>query len=317
MTEISVVMPVRNGGDSFRRTLVSLESQDLRDGSWEAIIVDDGSSQPVEHEFARELSAEFPKKILRLEGKGNRPRARNIGLEASSGSAILMMDADLEFDEDLVYAHLLHHRRKTADVIMGARVDAWQDTPSRFHKWADSRAMGGRPAGPFPWRYCITGNLSLQKALLESIGGSDENIVTYGGEDTELGYRFMRAGATFHWAPDIRVNHLNTITLERYVRRMFEYGKGNLRYLLEKHPGMGNLLGNQWALPLFARPRGTLTIVMRLVTRITLQPWLYRLVLRWMNRFGMPGFLFTYLSVGGCILGLQDRDFAQCTGLYA
>ncbi len=311
MIDISVLIPVRNGGDHFRTTLVCLGSQKTADAVMEIVIVDDGSDQPVAVEFANELPSEVHIQVIRLEGEGNRPRARNIALKASSGSVILMMDADLDFNDDLVIRHLNHHRSGVADVVMGARIDAWRENPTRFQKWSDSRAMGGKPAGFFPWNYCITGNFSIRRSLIEQVGGSDESIISYGGEDTELGYRFLMAGATFYWDPDIQVRHLDEIDLDRYAGRMVTYGQNNLRYLLAKHSGIESLLGNQWVKPIFASPRRPRYMVMRLVTRITVNPCVYRIFLAWMKRVGFPMFIFTYISVAGCILGLQGRDFMR------
>jgi len=283
----------------------------MADAEMEIVIVDDGSDLPAAIEFADDLPPDVQLQVLRVDGEGNRPRARNIALKASSGNVILMMDADLDFDDDLVIRHLNHHRSGVADVVMGARIDAWRENPTRFQKWSDSRAMGGSPADFFQWNYCITGNLSIRRSLIEQVGGSDESIITYGGEDTELGYRFLLAGATFYWDPDIQVRHLDEIDLDRYAGRMVTYGKNNLRYLLAKHPGIEFLLGNQWAKSIFAFPRKLQYMVMRLVTGITVHPWIYRLVLAWMKKFGFPMFLFTYISVAGCILGLQGRDFRR------
>ncbi len=55
MIDISVLIPVRNGGALFRRTLVCLASQRMADAEMEIVIVDDGSNLPVAIEFADDL----------------------------------------------------------------------------------------------------------------------------------------------------------------------------------------------------------------------------------------------------------------------
>ena len=207
MIDISVLIPVRNGGVHFRRTLACLSSQKMADAVMEIVIADDGSDQPVAVEFADDLPTEVQLQVVRVEGEGNRPRARNIALKVSAGNVILMMDADLDFDDDLVIRHLNHHRSGIANVVMGARVDAWREKPTRFQMWSDSRAMGGKPADFFPWNYCITGNLSIRRSLIEQVGGSDESIISYGGEDTELGYRLYKNNNLLYLLEEI-VYHL-------------------------------------------------------------------------------------------------------------
>jgi GT2 family glycosyltransferase len=219
-----------------------------------------------------------------------------------------MMDGDLEFDSDLVYSHLDHHRRGTADVVMGPTCDTWRPKPSRFQKWADSRSMGGRSAGPFPWRYFKTGNISVRRDLVDCVGGFDESMIQYGGEDTELGYRLWKSGATFHWDPGIVARHQSEIDVRMHAERMITYGRTVLTYTLSKHPDIEFLLGNQWIGPVFRRPRRPSYLILRALTPILLLPAIYRATLWWAQKVGVPRFLFTYVSVGGCMIGLSGRS---------
>lgn len=46
------------------------------------------------------------------------------------------------------------------------------------------------------WMFGTTGNMSAPAALIADVGGFDESLTGWGVEDTELHYRFVRAGAT-------------------------------------------------------------------------------------------------------------------------
>lgn len=312
--EISVQIPVRDGGTLFSATLGCLARQDTRGVPWELVVVDDGSVIPVEKEFQRQLSG-MPGnaivRVLRTEGPGNRPRARNQALSAGSAPVALLMDGDLEFGPDLLLRHLERRSETGALFLMGARVNAHSPGATPWQKWFDSRAMGARPPGPFPWKYFITGNLSVHAGKLMAAGGFDPAIDRYGGEDIEAGLRLWKAGEVFHWDPEIRVNHMDFVSPGRHAEKMREYGATGLRYTLEKHPEAAGLLGSHWVLPLFSPPVKPGTIVMRLLCRPALSPLVYRMVLRFMERRGRPRAGFTYLSVAACLMGLSGRDFRK------
>ncbi len=312
--EISVQIPVRDGGDLFLGTLECLARQRTDGIPWELVIVDDGSRVPVEREFEGILSS-FPRgadlRILRREGPGSRPEARNLALKAGRAPVALLMDGDLAFEPDLLAGHLRERESAGAEFLMGARVNAHSPGATRWQKWFDSRAMGNRPSGPFPWKYFITGNLSVNPEKLLSAGGFDPGIDRYGGEDIEAGLRLWKRGAVFHWNPGITVRHMDTVTVEGHSRKMLEYGATGLKRTLDLHPEAAGLLGSNWVKPMFSRPADPGTVLMRLLCRVALAPGFYRGVLRYMARHGRPMAGFTYLSVGACLIGLSGRDFRK------
>ncbi len=307
--EISVQIPVRNGDENFILSMDSLRNQDMRGIPWEIIVIDDGSRIPVEQQFDLTFPEEVSVKVIRLETSGNRPAARNRGWQEAAAPISFISDGDIRFPSDILRRHLEIHREGLGDVIMGARINTWKKDSSPWQRWFDTRAMGNREAGRFSPRYFVTGNISLPTRLLESTGGFDPRIDRYGGEDTELGFRLARQGVTFYWNPDLRVDHLDTVTVREHSRKMIEYGSSGLKYTLKKIPESAGMLGSDWVKPLFDAPAYPGTVLMRLVVKIALLPSVYRCVLAWMEKVGAPDFLFTYLSVGACLMGLSGRDF--------
>ncbi len=81
--EISVQVPVKNGGEVFKKFLQSLARQDIRQ-PWELVIVDDGSDTSVQEEYCIELEDLkdiCSLKVIRMDPGGNRPAARNVALQ--------------------------------------------------------------------------------------------------------------------------------------------------------------------------------------------------------------------------------------------
>lgn len=302
---LSVQVPVRDPGAEMSLFLGSLAGQEGLDFDWELVLADDGSDPPVSGRFDLEVCGATRVRVVRLEGTGNRPAARNAALEASEGPVSLLADADLRFAPDVLKAHADAHRAGRADVFRGARINAWSPRATPWQKWFDTRAGNLAPAGPMPWRHLVTGNVSIRTRLLIESGGMDPSIVTYGGEDTELGYRLFRMGASFCRDPTVRAYHLDSVTVRKHSEKMAEYGAGGLRRFLDAHPEAGGLLGSRWMAPVFSEPAALAPV--RLAVRLALLRPLYRCVLAWMEKAGRPRIMFTYLSVGAVLRGLSGR----------
>ena len=95
---LSVVVPVREGGEQLRRVLRALTLSDLPRKSWELIVVDDASTDD-----SPSIAAEYADLVIRLTGQPRGPAyARNRGFETSRGSYVAFVDADV-----LVHPHTL------------------------------------------------------------------------------------------------------------------------------------------------------------------------------------------------------------------
>jgi glycosyltransferase AglI len=307
--EISVQIPVKNGGDGFRSCLDSLREQDTGGACWELVIVDDNSAVPVEQDFDMRFPHHVRVNVIRSSGDGNRPEARNSGWRVATAPLSFLSDGDIRFPENILLKHLEMHARNFGEVIMGARINSWMKDATPWQRWFDTRGMGRSKAGKFPARYFVTGNISLPTDLLRGSGGFDPAIDMYGGEDTEFGLRLSRENISMYWDPDLKVYHLDRVTVREHSRKMVEYGGSGLKYTLGKIPEAEGLLGSNWVKPLLSAPVNPVMVTIRILTRFALIPSVYRCVLGWMERVGKPSILFTYLSVGGCLLGLSGRNF--------
>ncbi len=89
--EISVVIPVRNGGARLNEALDSIAAQTF--GDWECLIVDDGSTDGSRRAAEERASADARFKTLSVGGAGL-VAALNAGLRAASAPLIARMDAD-------------------------------------------------------------------------------------------------------------------------------------------------------------------------------------------------------------------------------
>ena len=228
---VSVVIPYYNRRRELILTLAGLVEQSYPLTLLEVVIADDGSEEPPEvPSFASQaLSIE----VIRQERMGfGAPRARNAGVRQSSGEILVFLDSDMIPEREHIEAHLRWHHATSDAVTIGRRVHAdfeeitASEVQSATRDDELGRLMADRhviePAwianhlnrtasltkGPDDyWRIMSGGNLAVGRALYDEVGGSDESFNQWGGEDNELGYRLVQAGALVVPEPRARCWH--------------------------------------------------------------------------------------------------------------
>jgi polyisoprenyl-phosphate glycosyltransferase len=119
--EYSIVVPVYNEEDSLAELVRRLTGLlDRLDGPGETILVDDGSSDR-SYELMLEAHEADPRlKILRLSRNFGHQLAVTAGLDAASGDAVIVMDADLQ-DPPEVVPDLIARWREGYEVVYAVR----------------------------------------------------------------------------------------------------------------------------------------------------------------------------------------------------
>jgi Glycosyl transferase family 2 len=185
----AVVIPTRGRPERLGRLLDALD----REGAEEVVVVLDGADPAAEWVLAGRGPA------VRVERHAT-PRgpaaARNTGWRAARAAEIAFTDDDCEPAPGWLAALAAVE----GDVVCG-RVEPHPAERARLGPF--SRTLGVSQAGPwFP-----TANVRYPRALLERLGGFDEAFPFPAGEDTDLAWRALEAGATTAYAPDALVWH--------------------------------------------------------------------------------------------------------------
>jgi glycosyltransferase involved in cell wall biosynthesis len=224
----SVLIPTYNRAELLRRTLDSLVRQDLPATRFEVLVIDDGSSDHTA-ELARSYSDRLALRYFFQPDEGWRvAQARNVGLAHAAGAVCVMVDSGVLLHSGCLAAHLASHQQAEEPVAVigyaygfgtdGAEAaemirtldsggpddpDAaiglmrqtgrWPDVRERFYaKYGDEFADL-----PAPWILYWTCNVSAPTDRLRAVGGFDEEIRSWGGEDLDLGYRLHLDGVRF------------------------------------------------------------------------------------------------------------------------
>ncbi|MFN8222214.1 MAG: glycosyltransferase [Gaiellales bacterium] len=197
MTLVSVVIPARNAEATLAETIDSLRAQAHPD--WEAIVVDDGSSDGTP-ELARRLAEAEPRvRVVTGEGKGV-GAARNLGLAEAMGEYVLFLDADdLILPEHLASTSApLDRDPETVATHCGwARLNPSGELSVVVHPTVDGDLFAAfAHSCVFPIHACL-----VRTDVVRRFGAFDTALVTC--EDWDLWLRVARSGRPFALEPAV------------------------------------------------------------------------------------------------------------------
>src|SRR3954452_1930420 len=194
MTDISIVVPTRNRANRLRALLASLAEQD--GPPFEVIVVDNASEDDTLAAVAEaDEAVDAHVRELQLP-KPHRPAvARNRGWRSARGELVVFTDDDVVAAPGWLAALHAAHERDPDALVQGRT----EPDPREAHRLsAFSRSQSA--SGPGPWFQ--TCNIAYPRALLERLGGFDETFWEAAGEDTDLGWRGVEAGARGIYEPN-------------------------------------------------------------------------------------------------------------------
>ena len=145
---ISVVVPLRNEEESLGPLLAELRAVlDARGEPWEAVFVDDGSTDGSFHALTR-LHAQHPNvRVVRLRRNFGKAAALAAGFEQAAGDVVVTMDGDGQ-DDPREIPRLLAKLDEGFDLVTGwkarRRDPITRRLPSKLFNWVTSRVSGVR-----------------------------------------------------------------------------------------------------------------------------------------------------------------------------
>lgn len=128
---VSIVIPVLNEAETVQLMLARLDSA-LRDVAWEAIFVDDGSTDETAAILERFAAQDKRVKLLRFSRNFGPQAAVTAGLDFAGGDAVVVMDGDLQDPPELL-PRMLDLFRQGYDIVSPKRISREGET--RFKRW--------------------------------------------------------------------------------------------------------------------------------------------------------------------------------------
>ncbi|HEV7179481.1 MAG TPA: glycosyltransferase, partial [Candidatus Baltobacteraceae bacterium] len=206
--------------------------------SYELLVCDSNSTDGTAG-FLAAVAADHPQVRHLPNAYTGRAMARNAGIAAAQGDVVLFNDSDILASPDLLRRHLEHHRTQQNIAVVGWEVQVKDLDDYAFKRdHFDARGSLHKPTRTqLPWLYFLTGNASVRRNDLLSVGCFDESFTGYGHEDLELGYRLQKAGIRILYEPKAVNYHCQDVPHDDQKEKMKLAGRSTARFY-RKHPDL-------------------------------------------------------------------------------
>jgi GT2 family glycosyltransferase len=228
---LSVVIPTHGRGTKLHDLLTRLAQQSLDPRAFEVVVVDDGTTPPIEVDTTQ---LPYRLELLRQPRRGP-AAARNRGIERCSAPLVLILNDDAVPARDLLERHLAAHadahQRGLGDVaVLGTFGFTEEARKSPFVRLLDETDLlfsygGLRHDALHTWASFWTCNISVPRQALMAVGGFDAQLFDQAiCEDVELGYRLEQRGVHVLYRQDCVAHHDHAFTPREYFDRHARLG---------------------------------------------------------------------------------------------
>ncbi|MDE6116415.1 MAG: glycosyltransferase [Duncaniella sp.] len=285
----SIIVPVYNRIDEVRDLMESLDKQSFK--NFEAIFVEDGSTQPCES-----VLAEFPNVNARYYYKSNEGRsiARNYGMERALGEYFIFFDSDCVIPEEY-FRILTEELDRTATDCFGgpdAAHDSFSDTQKAInYSMTSFLTTGGIRGGKVSLEKFVprTFNMGFSRKVYEKVGGFREMF----SEDIDMSTRIRNAGFNVSLIRSAFVYHKRRVDFKKFLRQVYVFGMSRITLKL-LYPGS---LKPVHALPALAVIIGVLLIL----AGIFVSPWFFVPI----GAYLLAIFVMAWISTGSFVIALK------------
>lgn len=223
--QYSIIIPTKDRPEILSACLASLEKLENTSGSFEVIIVDDGSDKKLD-EITEQFASAFPIQLYRQTQPQGPAAARNKGAENAQGKYLIFLDDDCSVDPHWLHAYdngfatlkknsLVGQTKNPDPSVIGARVwclvvaflyDYWQDQSGNL-------------------KIAISNNFAVERAAFADIGGFGPTFKVAASEDRNISWKLNEAGYEIAFCPGAVVWHSQpNLGVINYLKLQYRYG---------------------------------------------------------------------------------------------
>jgi glycosyltransferase involved in cell wall biosynthesis len=252
----SVVIPTRNRPQAIVRSLDALAVQTMPPGSFEVLVVDDGSEPPLSLDPAR-WASKFSLKLIRQKNTGP-AGARQRGVAEARGEFLAFTDDDC-LPTPTWLETLATALRENPEAMIGGstfnglKKDYFAETSQLILEMVYEH-FNRDPANAY---FFASNNIALRRDRYLASGGFDPDFDSPAAEDREFCDRWRMQGRPLFWKKDALIEHRHAQDLFGFCHLHFRYGQGAFLYQAKrKERASGSMAGDMafhWELPRLVR----------------------------------------------------------------
>ena len=237
----SIVIPTYNRPDRLKNCLQSISNLDYPRERFEVIIVDDGSSTPLEPvvtPFHQQIEITFI-----TQPNAGPASARNKGAAKARGKFLVFTDDDCQATANWLNS-LETQFSQTPDSLLGGQT--LNALPDNLYSTASQLLID------YLYEYYNTdckqasffasNNFALSTEYFHQVGRFDTTFPLAAGEDREFCDRWLHHSYQMIAVPDAQIYHAHKLTLRSFWRQHFNYGRGAFHFhQLRSKRGVGEI----------------------------------------------------------------------------
>lgn len=238
--DVSVVIPCRNNAASIGVQLAALARQDWY-SPWEVVVADNGSTDGT-LEVVEQHRRSLPRlRIIDASRRRGAAHARNAGVAAASGEAILFCDADDEVGAGWLSA--MGEGLMRCDFV-AARLETEKLNPPEIAAAVKNPQSEGLQRVSYPpqlW-HASGATLGVKRKVHDRIGGFDETLPVL--EDTDYCFRLQLGGVKLCFIENAIVHYRFRLNHQALFQQARCWGQYNV--LMYKRYGQNARLPRPW-----------------------------------------------------------------------
>jgi glycosyltransferase involved in cell wall biosynthesis len=259
----TVVIPTYNRVERLRRVIAALEEQVYPLDAFEVIVVSDGSTDGTDT-YLKGLRSKVRLRWFAQPNQGP-AAARNLAVHKADGEIILFIDDDVVPEPQILLEHARSHREANGGdvIVLGPLLNPAIFKMSPWVRWEQEALMKQyralqRGDWPASARQFYTGNASLKRSHILSVGGFDEGFRR--AEDVELAYRLTDKGLSFLFNMRAVGRHFAERSFRAWLDAAYTYGRNDVIFARDRN--------QKWLLPLVRREFRERNVLVRLLVRL-------------------------------------------------
>ena len=245
IVSIDIIISCYNVEQTIEKCIMSLCSQSYPKNKYHCYFVNDASIDKT-GEILDNFRGEKNITIIHHEKNKGLSAVRNNGIIQGNSELIALLDGDMTVENNWIESFLPYFSKNTI-AVMGDNIPPSNVELNPIEKYYFGKNRGARQfndGDKISFQYMLYGNAMIRRLSLIECGMFDENIIKYGGEDTDLSAKIWdKYPNSFVLSKNSNSVHFHCRTLKEFCLSMNIYGEYNFPVLMKRYPQYEKELG--------------------------------------------------------------------------